>query len=101
MWDFCRLIWWALVGLFRSGRALEAENLVLRRELRAPVCICCCGPRRAAATFCDVYRQSINERMLAIERVTTPILGYVCRAIAGRVRSPIAEPDGMWHALRR
>ena len=79
MWDFCRLIWWRSSGCSdRDGRS-----------------------RRAAATFCDVYRQSINERMLAIKRVTTPILGYVCRAIAGRVRSPIAEPDGMWHALRR
>jgi DDE family transposase len=33
MWDFCRLIWWALVGLFRSRRALEAEILVLRQQI--------------------------------------------------------------------
>jgi hypothetical protein len=33
MWGFCRLIWWALVGLFRSRRALEAENLVLRQQI--------------------------------------------------------------------
>ena len=33
MWDFCRLTWWALVGLFRSRRALEAENLVLRQQI--------------------------------------------------------------------
>jgi len=33
MWDFCRLTWWALVGLFRSRRALEAENLVLRHQI--------------------------------------------------------------------
>jgi hypothetical protein len=33
MWDFCRLTWWALVGLFRSSRALEAENLVLRQQI--------------------------------------------------------------------
>jgi hypothetical protein len=33
MRDFCRLIWWALVGLFRSRVALEAENLVLRQQI--------------------------------------------------------------------
>jgi hypothetical protein len=32
MRDFCRLIWWALVGLFRSRVALETENLVLRQQ---------------------------------------------------------------------
>jgi len=30
---FCRLIWWALVGLFRSRVALEAENLMLRQQI--------------------------------------------------------------------
>jgi hypothetical protein len=33
MWDFCRLTWWVLVGLFRSRRELEAENLVLRQQI--------------------------------------------------------------------
>jgi hypothetical protein len=33
MRELCRLIWWALVGLFRSKAALEAENLVLRQQL--------------------------------------------------------------------
>jgi hypothetical protein len=33
MRDFCRLIWWALVGLFRSRVALEAENLMLRQQI--------------------------------------------------------------------
>src|SRR6266496_5100826 len=33
MWNFCRLTWWALCGLFRSRRALEAENLVLRQQI--------------------------------------------------------------------
>jgi transposase InsO family protein len=33
MWDFCRLTWWALVGLVRSRRAIEAENLVLRQQI--------------------------------------------------------------------
>ncbi len=33
MSDLCRLIWFALIGLFRSPAALEAENLVLRHQL--------------------------------------------------------------------
>jgi len=33
MSDFCRLIWCALIGLFRPRAALEAENLVLRHQL--------------------------------------------------------------------
>ena len=33
MSDLCRLIWSALIGLFRSRVALEAEILVLRQQL--------------------------------------------------------------------
>jgi hypothetical protein len=33
MSEFCRLIWHAFVGLFRSRAALEAEILVLRHQL--------------------------------------------------------------------
>jgi len=33
MSDLCRLVWWALIGLFRSRAALEAEILVLRHQL--------------------------------------------------------------------
>jgi len=33
MSDLCRLIWRALIGLFRSRAALEAEVLVLRHQL--------------------------------------------------------------------
>src|SRR5436190_2315659 len=33
MSDLCRLIWCALIGLFRSRPALEAEILVLRHQL--------------------------------------------------------------------
>src|SRR5262245_39701865 len=33
MSDLCRLIWCALIGLFRSRAAIEAENLVLRHQL--------------------------------------------------------------------
>jgi hypothetical protein len=34
--------------------------------------------------------------MLAIERVTTPILGCGYRAIAAQVRFPIASTDAVW-----
>ena len=33
MSDLCRLIWCALIGLFRSRAELEAEILVLRHQL--------------------------------------------------------------------
>jgi transposase InsO family protein len=33
MRDFCKLLWWALVGLFQSRAALQAEILVLRHQL--------------------------------------------------------------------
>ena len=31
--DLCRLIWCAVVGLFRSRAALQAEILILRHQL--------------------------------------------------------------------
>src|SRR5450631_2702240 len=33
MGDILKLIWWAVVGLFRSRASLEAENLALRHQL--------------------------------------------------------------------
>jgi hypothetical protein len=33
MVELCRLIWCALIGLFRSRASLEAEILVLRHQL--------------------------------------------------------------------
>ena len=33
MFNLCRLIWYALVGRFRSRASLEAENLALRHQL--------------------------------------------------------------------
>jgi hypothetical protein len=33
MSDLCRLIWCALIGIFRPRAALQAENLVLRHQL--------------------------------------------------------------------
>jgi len=50
MRDVCRLIWWALVGLFRSRSALEAENLVLRQQLNV---LRRTGPKRPAFSWTD------------------------------------------------
>src|SRR5262252_5285187 len=33
MGDLCRMIWCALIGVFRPRAALQAENLVLRHQL--------------------------------------------------------------------
>src|SRR6476659_8869585 len=33
MRDVCRLIWWALIGLFRSRASLQVEILTLRHQL--------------------------------------------------------------------
>jgi hypothetical protein len=33
MWDLCKLIWWAFIGLFRLRVALVAENLALRQQI--------------------------------------------------------------------
>ena len=33
MRDMLKLIWWVVVGLFRSRASLEAENVALRHQL--------------------------------------------------------------------
>jgi hypothetical protein len=33
MCGLCKLIWWAVIGLFRSRTSLKAEDLVLRHQL--------------------------------------------------------------------
>jgi hypothetical protein len=35
MGDMLKLIWWAVIGLFRSRTSLEAEILTLRHQLTA------------------------------------------------------------------
>ena len=50
MSDLCRLIWYALIGLFRSRAALEAENLVLRHQLNVLRRKC---PKRVALSSID------------------------------------------------
>jgi hypothetical protein len=49
--DFCRLIWCALIGLFRPRSSLEAEILVLRHQLNILRWI---SPKRRA--FRDIGR---------------------------------------------
>src|SRR6266852_9097636 len=56
MSDLCRLIWCALIGLFRSRVALEAEILVLRHQLNV---LRRKSPKRLAKT--DEYRQFAND----------------------------------------
>jgi transposase InsO family protein len=50
MSDLCRLIWCALIGLFRSRTALEAEILVLRHQLNVLRRSC---PKRVALSSID------------------------------------------------
>jgi transposase InsO family protein len=50
MRDLCKLIWWALVGLFRSRVALEAENLALRQQINV---LRRTGPKRPALSRTD------------------------------------------------
>jgi hypothetical protein len=50
MSDLCRLIWCALIGLFRSRAALEAEILVLRHQLNV---LLRKSPKRVALSSID------------------------------------------------
>src|SRR5215475_348594 len=50
MSDLCRLIWCALIGLFRPRAALEAEILVLRHQLNV---LRRKAPKRAALSSMD------------------------------------------------
>src|SRR4030095_1859186 len=50
MSDLCRLIWCALIGLFRSRAALETENIVLRHQLNVLRRKC---PKRVAFSSVD------------------------------------------------
>ena len=48
--SFCKLIWSALVGLFRSRASLQAENLVLRHQLNV---LCRKFPQRITSSTID------------------------------------------------
>ena len=67
MGDFCRLIWCAVVGLFRSRTALQAEILVLRHQLNV---LRRKAPKRMAFSavdrllFAGLYRLACRFRKL-------------------------------------
>jgi transposase InsO family protein len=50
MGGLCKLIWWAVVGLFRSRTSLQAENLMLRHQLNV---LCRKSPARIAFSGFD------------------------------------------------
>jgi transposase InsO family protein len=50
MGGLCKLVWWAVAGLFRSRKSLEAENLVLRHQLNV---LCRKSPARVAFSSVD------------------------------------------------
>ena len=50
MGNLCRLIWYALIGMFQSRAALEAEILVLRHQLNVLRRSC---PKRVALNSID------------------------------------------------
>jgi hypothetical protein len=71
MSDLCRLIWFALIGLFRSRAALEAEILVLRHQLNV---LRRKSPKRLAfgnidrLVFTGLYRVANHDRAVAGQR---------------------------------
>jgi hypothetical protein len=80
VWESCRLIWWALAGLFRSKAALEAENLVLRQQI-------------------NVLRRTAPKRphLTGVDRL---IFVGLCRLVPGvRDALAIVTPDTVirWH----
>src|SRR6266571_8362163 len=80
MRDFCKLIWWLLVGLFRSRAALEAENLVLRQQI-------------------NVLRRTRPKRP-AFSRTDRLIFVGLCRWVPDvRAALAIIKPDTVmrWH----
>ena len=86
MGDFCRLTWWALVGLFGSRRALEAENLVLRQQINV---LRRTAPKRLLISSIDrlilvgLYRLFLDVRgALAIVEPDTVIRWQTVAALA-------------------
>jgi hypothetical protein len=81
MSDLCRLIWCALIGLFRLRAALEAEIIVLRHQLNV---LRRKSPKRLALSSIDrlllvgLYRLALGVLdALKIIRPET-LLGWPC-----------------------
>src|SRR6266540_4730567 len=80
MSDLCRLIWCALIGLFRSRAALEAEILVLRHQL-------------------NVLRRKSPKR-LAFGNIDRLVFAGLCRVTPGVLNAlKILKPQTVirWH----
>src|SRR5437588_259991 len=79
MLDLCRLIWCALIGLFRSRAALEAEILVLRHQLNV---LRRKSPKRLAfgnvdrLVFAGLYRAAPGRPFCAI--MPTVFRRWIC-----------------------
>ncbi len=68
MSDLCRLIWYALIGLFRPRTALQAEILVLRHQLNV---LRRKSPQRLAFANVDRHRQFYSRRLPCSGRAAT------------------------------
>src|SRR5947199_8981509 len=123
MRDLCRLIWCALVGLFRPRAALEAEVLVLRHQLNvlrrksskrvtlgSIDRLLLVGLYRLAPGVLDALKIIGPEKLMRWQRVGFRAYGrWKSRARAGRpttpgdIRRPIREIDvgkPLWSAPR-
>jgi hypothetical protein len=77
MWDLCRLIWWAFIGLFRLRVAIVAETLALRQQINVLRRTAPKRPRFGSIdrlTFVDLFRGLSTARdALAIVQPDTVI----------------------------
>src|SRR5947208_1801756 len=80
MSDLCRLIWCALIGLFRPRAALEAENLVLRHQL-------------------NVLRRKSPKRVALSSARLEDLPAQSCRR--HRIDGPVPGPDDFVSAVVR
>jgi hypothetical protein len=90
--SFCKLIWSALVGLFRSRASLQAENLVLRHQLNV---LRRKSPRRITSSaidrllFVGLYAQRLG---CAADRQTRYRDPVASRRLSGLLAQEIAIP---------
>jgi hypothetical protein len=75
MGDLCRLVWSAVVGLFQSRAALQAEILVLRHQLNV---LRRKAPKRLAFSAVDrlVFGWALSASSWCSERLKNPQAGY-------------------------
>ena len=95
MGGLCKLIWWAVIGLFRSRTSLEAENLVLRHQLnvlrrKSPARIAFSGVDRMV--FAGLYALAPN--VLDALKIVNPatVIRLASRRLSGLLSLEIASP---------